>query len=225
MVKSSVCLALVGLAFAITPAAAQTPAAASAASAYPDLPMVADQLTRGPVPGIGPTAGYILEVVSPRAKCSRDAVKAADGLMAPSDAVLTCNEAITFPGALREDVAGAHINRGVLLLTMLQVDDAKRDFERALELNPDSAEALANRGAMKVTDGQPAEAIVDLDRAIALGTEKPARAYYARALAREDLGNIRGAYDDFMMAQSLEPTWAEPTTQLARFQVRRAPAR
>jgi len=226
VVKSSACMALLGLAFMTTSAAAQTPTAAQApgaapmARAYPDLPMERDKSGRDLVPGVGPTAGVILEVISPRAKCSRDAIKAADGLMAPRDAIVTCNEAITLPSALREDVAGAHVNRGVLLLTMLQADDAKRDFERAIELNPDSAEALANRGSMKVTDGKPAEAVADLDRAIALGTQRPARAYYARALAREDLGYIRGAYEDFVMAQSLEPTWTEPTAQLTRYQVR-----
>lgn len=199
------------------PAAAQ-----SADNAYPDLPMVAEDPGRGVVPGVGPTPGYILEVISTRAKCSQDAIRAADGLMAPQDAVRTCNQAILTSGAQGEDLAGTHVNRGVLLMTMLQSDDAKRDFERALQLDPEAAEALANRGAMKISEGRQADGVADLTRAIELGTERPERAYYNRALGREDLGDVRGAYEDYRMAQMLNPNWTAPVTQLARFQVRRA---
>ena len=201
----------------VVPAAAQP-----AGDLYPDLPMASETPIRGVVPGVGPTPGYILEVISTRAKCSQDAIRAADGLMAPQDAVRTCNQAIMASGAQGSDLAGTLVNRGVLLMTMLQPEDAKRDFERALQLDPEAAEALANRGAMKISEGQQADGVADLTRAIELGTERPERAYYNRALGREDLGDVRGAYEDYRMAQLLNPNWDAPATQLARFQVRRA---
>ncbi len=189
-------------------------------SLYDDLPMRSMGPMLGVIPNVGATPGIVLEFESPTARCSQDAQAAADGLMAPMTAVGTCNEAILAPSSVAHEVAGSHVNRGVLLLTMLQIDDAKRDFERALEIDENQAEALANRGAMAIAEGRAAEGVADLDRAIALGPERPERAYYHRGLGREDLNDIRGAYADYRMALTLNPEMTEAATELSRFQVR-----
>lgn len=187
---------------------------------YDDLPMRSTAPILGVIPNVGATPGIVIEYDSPTTKCSRDAQAAADGLMAPMTAVGTCNEAILAPSSAAHEVAGSHVNRGVLLLTMLQIDDAKRDFERALEIDQDQAEALVNRGAMAIAEGRAAAGVADLDRAIALGPERPERAYYHRGLGREDLNDIRGAYADYRMALTLNPEMTEAATELSRFQVR-----
>jgi tetratricopeptide (TPR) repeat protein len=216
----SLCAALISAAVGVAPALAQSASQADA-KLYPDLPMNRGATGLGVTPGVGPTPGVIIfEGVPPRVRCSQDAIKAADGMMTPQDAVRTCNEAILSTDTAGDDLAGVHVNRGVLLVTMLQSEDAKRDFEQALAINPDLAEALANRGAIRVAEGRSAEGVADLDRAIALGSERPERAYYSRAIGREDLGDLRGAYQDYRMAQTLKPDWDLPATQLSRFQVR-----
>lgn len=187
---------------------------------YADLPMRSDAPALGVVPNVGPTPGIILEFDSPTTKCSQDAQAAADGLMAPMTAVGTCSEAIVNPASEPHEVAGSHVNRGVLLLTMHQIDDAKRDFERALEIDQEQAEALVNRGAMAIAEGRAAAGVADLDRAIALGPERPERAYYHRGLGREDMNDIRGAYSDYRMALTLNPEMTEAANELRRFQVR-----
>lgn len=189
---------------------------------YPDLPMRSDAPQLGVVPNVGATPGIVIEYESPTTKCSIDAQKAADGLMAPMTAVGTCNEAIVNPSSQPYEVAGSHVNRGVLLLTMHQVDDAKRDFERALEIDNAQAEALVNRGAMAIAERRTAQGIADLDRAISLGPERPERAYYHRGLGKEDLGDVRGAYADYRMALTLNPEMTEAANELKRFQVRAA---
>ena len=220
MVRGSLCVAAISLTIGLGSVAAQ-PAPATEAL-YPDLPSQQRGTALEVIPNVGPTPGYTIEIISPREKCSNDAVRAAEGLMTPRDAVLTCNEAIVHPATEGPDLAGSHVNRGVLLLSMDQRNDARRDFERALEINPDQAEALVNRGAMKIAEGRPAEGVADLDRAIALGTERPERAHYHRGLGREDLGDIRGAYEDYRMALTLHPGMVEAETELSRFQVRAA---
>jgi tetratricopeptide (TPR) repeat protein len=151
--------------------------------------------------------------------CAKSAARAADGLMAASDAIATCNEAIVSGVVDRDDMAATFVNRGVLLMTMQRPAEAKQDFDRALEVNPDTAEALVNRGAILLAQGKAGEAVADLDRGIALGPERPERAYYQRAMARETLKDIKGAYADYKMADSLRPGWEPVVAELARFKV------
>ena len=205
------------IAAALTPC---TAAAAERAASYADLPLEPRSGVGEVIPGVGPTPGVILQVESPAAKCSRDATKAADQLMTPNDALVTCNEAITSGIMSSEDLAGTLVNRGVLLITMLQPQDAKRDFDRALEIQPAHAEALVNRGVVLVAEGKPQEALADLNRGIELGPERPERAYYTRATVREDLKDVRGAYADYKAAEALKPGWEPVAVELSRFQVR-----
>ncbi|HTI66276.1 MAG TPA: tetratricopeptide repeat protein [Caulobacteraceae bacterium] len=139
--------------------------------------------------------------------------------MAPTDAILSCNEAITSGVVTTPDMASTLVNRGVLLMRMDQPQDAKRDFEQALVLAPMLPEALVNRGGILLEEGKPQEALTDLDRGIALGPEHPERAYYTRAMAREDLKDLKGAYADYKAAEALRPGWEPVVTQLSRFQV------
>jgi len=220
MVRSVLFATAASLSLALGSASAQP--APMPEALYPDLPSGVRAPVLGVIPNVGPTPGYVLEAISPRVKCSQDAVRAAEGLMAPRDAVRTCNDAITSPITETSDIAGSHVNRGVLLLSMAQPQDARRDFERALEIDPNLAEALVNRGAMKIAEGRAAEGVADLDRAIALGTERPERAHYHRGLGREDMGDVRGAYDDYRMALTLKPDMVEAEAELSRFQIRRA---
>jgi tetratricopeptide (TPR) repeat protein len=200
---------------------APAPADAPSTSAPYDLPAGPEPLVRGVVPGIGPTPGVILTADTPAAKCSRDATKAADGLMAPQDAVETCNAAIVSGIGPTEDLVGSLVNRGVLLMTMLQPQHAKEDFNRALAVDSEQAEALVNRGAILLSEGDVQQALADLNRGIALGPERPERAYYTRAVAREDAKDIRGAYEDYKTAEALKPGWELVVQELSRFRVQR----
>jgi tetratricopeptide (TPR) repeat protein len=219
VVKTALAAILLWSAAAGAPVLAQS---AADTALYPDLPYGPRAPAHGVIPDVGATPGYSLYAVSLSALCSTDAGKAADGLMTPQTAVAVCNDAISLPIENPRERAGNHVNRGVLLVTMGQASDARRDFDRALEILPDLPEALVNRATMKIADGKAAEAVADLDKAIAAGVERPERAYYYRAMGREMQNNIRGAYEDYRMAQSLNPAWPEPGKELARFQVRPA---
>jgi tetratricopeptide (TPR) repeat protein len=188
-----------------------------------DLPTGPETPLHGLVPGAGSTTGVIVVVESPAVKCSRDAARAADGLMTPSDAVRTCNEAIASPATASHDLARTLVNRGVLLLTMRQAQEAKSDFQRALIVEPQLADALVNRGLVLLGEGKPREALADLDRGIALGPERPERAYYHRGQAREDLKDFKGAYADYKAAEALKPGWEPVMAELSRFRLRSAP--
>jgi tetratricopeptide (TPR) repeat protein len=67
--------------------------------------------------------------------------------------------------------------------------------------------------------GRPIDAMPLVQKALELNTRRPALAYFVRAMAHEDSGNIAGAYYDLKRAQQLEPDWKEPQIELRRFQV------
>jgi tetratricopeptide (TPR) repeat protein len=168
--KTLVCFAALLLSLCATPTLAQTPPDDSPAG---DLPRGPKAPIHGLVPGAGATPGLILVMDSPVTRCSQNAVRAADGLMTPSEAIVSCNEAITGPDILRRDLASTLVNRGVLLMTMSELGEAKADFNKALELEPSLAEALVNRGAILLAEGKPREALADLDRGIELQPGHP----------------------------------------------------
>ena len=153
--------------------------------------------------------------------CSEHAKLAGEGKMAPAFAVDTCTEALESEALTRNDLATAHINRGVVQLTMMgAVEDARLDFEEAAKLDPDLGESYANRGAALVAEERFAEAIAEIERGMALGLKEPWKAHFNRALARERSNDVRGAYLDFQKALELKPGWEMAQIELARFQVR-----
>jgi len=153
--------------------------------------------------------------------CSDHAKLAGEGLMTPTFAVDTCTEALVSETLTRDEKAIAHINRGVVQLTMMElVEDAARDFDAAAELKPELGESYANRGAVLLTEDRYAEAVAEIDKAMTLGLKEPWKAYFNRALAKERLNDVKGAYDDLKMALQLRPGWQLAEAELARYQVR-----
>lgn len=185
------------------------------------LPMAPTREPFTPVPGVGPTPGLVLEIESPRERCSRMARQVSQTLSNPAEGLSACNDAIASNAGLPPDqLAATHVNRGVLLMAAGRNAEALRDFDRALAVAPESAEAYVNRGAILIGEGKAAEGVADLDRGIALGPEQLERAHYNRAIGREMLQDIKGAYLDYQAAAALNPTWDAPALELTRFQVK-----
>lgn len=126
--------------------------------------------------------------------------------------------------AIREDASGPsraanHNNRGVLLFAEGRLEEALQDFQQAIQLRETLANAHANRGYTLVALGQWAEAVTALNRGIELGAEEAAKAHFSRAIAHEELGQLREAYQDYTSAAELDPQWDAPIQELSRFQV------
>jgi len=133
----------------------------------------------------------------------------------------TCDRAITEQGLMVEDRVATHVNRGILYLIRGKVKQAGADFDAALALDPTEPDAWLNKAVLVARYGKSTDAMPFVSKALELKTRRPALAYFVRAMALEDSGNISGAYQDLKKAQALEPRWHEPTAELARFQVRR----
>jgi len=97
-------------------------------------------------------------------------------------------------------------NRGVALLRENRFADARRDFDRAIALNPANAHAFASRSGIHVHLGDLARARADLDEAIRL------RPRFVEALAercglRINTDDVEGALEDCQAAIRVEPLY------------------
>jgi len=146
--------------------------------------------------------------------------EAADAQDARSTAVQTCNQALTEEALSPEDRVATLVNRGIVHLRRIDLAQAEADFDAALAMNPMQAEAWLNKAILHARHGKSVDAMPMVQKALELNTNRPALAYFVRAMAYEDSGNIRAAYNDLQRARRLEPNWAEPQIELKRFKVR-----
>ena len=140
---------------------------------------------------------------------SADAVscyQAADGRSSKRTGLENCDRALSANVLSRQHRAATHVNRGIILMHLGEADRAIADYERALEIDDGLGAAWVNRGIARLyRDRDNRLVLADLDRGIALGTPDPEVAYYMRAVAHENLGNLRAAYEDYRTASRLQP--------------------
>lgn len=130
-----------------------------------------------------------------------------------------CTAALAEPGLDQRNEAGTFVNRGIVFFNRADYGRALADFDAAIQLEPGLAEGYINRGAALLRQSDYSGAVAAISRGLALSPEAPARAYYNRGLAHEELGQVREAYRDYRRASELAPRWEAPRTELARFQV------
>jgi len=135
------------------------------------------------------------------------------------DAERICTRALREETMNRGNRAATYVNRGVLRMRNGRYDSAIEDYANALKVKPDLGAAYLNKGAAHIYKKDFAGAITPLDRAIELNSDDIFAAYYNRAIARENIGDVPGAYDDFMKALELKPGWELVEGQLSRFEV------
>ncbi len=134
-------------------------------------------------------------------------------------AQLRSGNTVVMPTEAWDRIAAAYVNRGVLHLMRSEFEKARSDSDVALELDNNLPEAVINRGAALLQEHRPAEAAADFTHALDLTLVHQERVYFDRAMAREDMGDIKGAYADYQQASLLNPQWDKPRLELMRFKV------
>jgi tetratricopeptide (TPR) repeat protein len=132
-----------------------------------------------------------------------------------------CTAALQEGGLNLRDAAGTHVNRGVLLFIAGNYAASLQDFEHAIALDDSIGEAHANRGAALVAMKRWADSVPSITKGIELQAAEMEKSYYNRAIAHEELGNVKGAYLDYLKASEIRPEWEAPKMQLTRFTVRK----
>lgn len=114
----------------------------------------------------------------------------------------------------------AFVNRADILLRMRRFGEAVADADRGIKMDPLMGVAHLNRGAGMIGLERYNEALASLNQAIDLGVGKLQLAYFDRGMAKEYLGDVRGAYFDYRKAAEMDPTFQLATEQLSRFTVK-----
>ncbi|AUJ49989.1 tetratricopeptide repeat protein [Brachyspira hyodysenteriae] len=81
-------------------------------------------------------------------------------------------------------------------------EEAIKDFDKAIKLNPNNSNTYNNMGIIKNYLGQYKKAIKDFDKAIELNPNN-FMAYYNKGLAKSDLGHNEEAYNNFIKGYDL----------------------
>ncbi len=131
--------------------------------------------------------------------------------------VETCSRALRYSRITREAQIQILVNRGVTYMRRQENAAALADFDAVIALDRRNGEAFLNRGAALVQMGQPGPAVAAITEALGLGVSEPHKAYFNRGAARERLGDLRGAYEDYNTALEIQPDWGPANAELARF--------
>jgi tetratricopeptide (TPR) repeat protein len=95
-------------------------------------------------------------------------------------------------------------------------EQARRAFERVLELDPGHVEALANLGRLHYERGATEAAIVHYRRALEAAAGEHPVAAFNLGLALEDAGRNRAASDAYQLAIAADPGFPDAYYNLAR---------
>ncbi|NPA36113.1 MAG: tetratricopeptide repeat protein [Chlorobi bacterium] len=99
--------------------------------------------------------------------------------------------------------AMAYANRGILRAQVGDYNRAIEDFSRVLALDPTDLLTLYNRGLLYNQIGEYDKAIADFD-IVAENYPDFAPVYYARAMAKQKLNDLKGFTEDYNTAMKLE---------------------
>jgi tetratricopeptide (TPR) repeat protein len=135
-----------------------------------------------------------------------------------------CTQALSQLGLSTRDRAASYTNRAVIRMRAGDYAGSLADADASIGLLPSMGEAYVNRGAALLNLMKPRDALTAINKGLELGTGKLHLVYYDRAAAKEILGDIRGAYNDYKMAIQEKPDFGLAAEQLARFTVVRRAA-
>lgn len=147
---------------------------------------------------------------------ARACADAAAALDRSDQALGRCNRAVREESRNRLNLIITYINRGNLRLARAEYGLALADFDSAIAVDPENAEARLNRGVALIAREEFGPAIVSLTEAVSLGVHEPHKAYYNRAVAREALGDFRGALEDYSTALAIQPNWGLADAEMQR---------
>jgi len=117
--------------------------------------------------------------------------RAAQSRVGTPEGLSVCNRAFSDQALTEDDEFATYVNRGIVKMHREDFRGAQTDFERAGLMKPERGEAWLNMGVLKIKLGDSRAAIPLFAKALELGTDEPEVAHYGRAMAYEDVGDLK----------------------------------
>ena len=156
---------------------------------------------------------------TPAARCASATEAASRTGIVSAAATIACKQAVGWAHFAPDEMGAVLANNGVLNLVRGDYQAAIADFDGALREGGDQAQALNNRGLAEASLHRYDAAAADYTAALSKSTDHAERIYFNRAMAEEDLGNIKAAFLDYRKASELAPQWQKAAKELSRFKV------
>ncbi len=130
-----------------------------------------------------------------------------------------CSRALAQPSISAYNKSATYVNRAVLRMRAGDNSGALADADAAAAINPNMGEAHVNRGAALLNLMRPEQALSAIDLGLDRGTKRLHLVYYNRAAAKYILGDIPGAYYDYLASVEADPEYAPSIEALLHFEV------
>ena len=137
------------------------------------------------------------------------------GIVGTSD-IEVCDKAINYASLKLSDLVATYVNRGVLKVRTGDLKGAVQDYNRAIEIQPTTAEAFINRGNLWFTAQHYQEAIADYDKSLELKLRKAHIALLNKGMALEGMGQLTQAKENYLAALERNPDWSTALSKLER---------
>lgn len=160
-------------------------------------------------------AAQVLVLGSGLGKDCYQAVKFAKTSLRSAEQV--CTKALSAGNLDIRNRAATFVNRGIARMRDGRYDAALSDYASAENLNAKKGPLYLNRGAAHIYKKDFQSALADLNTAIELDSQDLFAAYYNRGIAKENTGDVQGAYFDFQKSLELNPEFKQAEVQLERF--------
>jgi tetratricopeptide (TPR) repeat protein len=129
------------------------------------------------------------------------------------EAELNPEEVVEVPDNVRK--AQNHLNLGRRFIEKGAIDMAGREFQKAVELDPENAEALSEFGAFHIQKGEYDKALSELSKAIELNPETVEGRYALGVLYRKK-GEFDKAISQLEAVREMKPDHARTWRELGR---------
>jgi len=150
---------------------------------------------------------------------SQSCYRAAAAERSDFQAIQVCDTALEESFLNPHNHSATLVNRGIIYLYRGRYTEALADFDAAIAADPGLAEAYTHRGLALLAYHDYHGAIEAFDHGLTLDPSEPAKVYFNRAIAHEELGDVAAAYHDYQRAAALAPDWSPPQRELTRFRV------
>jgi len=143
---------------------------------------------------------WLIVVLAPGPALSTSNDSRADCFSEDNERRITgCSDLLDTPGLMPDERAMAHAMRALAYSLKSAFPEALRDYDAAIQLNPNFAIALNNRAWALFKSGRAGEGLADVERALALSPQS-AHALDTRAHILQEMGYGTSALIDYERA-------------------------